>query len=233
MKQVLRTEEDLYEEYVNLYNNTPSLDAFEDFDETWKMFKFKKGLAVHYVDLDTCKKIIPMDTSLVGTGNFYDRNRQFYLIPNDINGTIISFVLRGLKHDYVDYKGLSKRKPFFGLSTFLDFKYNKPIILTEGAKDCISLQRYYPYCLSLLGSGITKSNLDILRRLSSKFILAYDNDVTGIRQSASDAVLLKNNKLNAIILQCKKKDFGMCLEENFVEDIEEAINKFPKFRLRG
>lgn len=234
MNQMLRTPKDLYKEYIELYRHAVNLTDYEDYDKTWKVLKHKEGFPVRYVDSKALMDYLPMDTNLVGENQFYDLNPYFYMIPNEINKTIISFVLRGLKKDYTDYKGLSIVKPFFGIRTFMNYTQGKPIILCEGAKDCIALQKIYPFTLGLLGVGLTKTNITILSKLTNKLILAYDNDIEGNKKIKVDIATLKANKFNVLSFMSKDKDFGEDFNNilEYEDSLSNLIKAFPKFNLK-
>ena len=80
--------------------------------------------------------------------------------------------------------------------------------MTEGTKDCIILQQYYPFVLALLTAGITITNLHILRALTNKVILAYDRDSSGLDSTKRDIKLLQDKGFQVQMLKPHKKDFG-------------------------
>lgn len=57
---------------------------------------------------------------------------------------------------------------------------DKYLVLVEGYKACMwTLQSGVPYCAAVMGSSITEGQKDLLLRLSTPFILFFDNDDPG------------------------------------------------------
>lgn len=222
----MRDKEELYHEYIKTYNSGKELTKLISSDETFQALKMKQGLPVKYISTKDIMSL-PVDSQLIGADGFYRRQKGFYLIPNDFNNKIISFVIRGLTHDYYDTFGMSKIRPLFGWYTFKDFKKDRPIIITEGSKDCIVLQKYYPYTLALLTSGITMQNMNILKSMTSKLILAYDSDTVGKKATQDDIKKLQDKGIQVQFLRPNKKDFGAEYESTDLGlRIKKVISKF-------
>ena len=121
--------------------------------------------------------------SLRSFHKFFQDNRYFWMIPiATLSKKIVGFVLRsyeGKKSYRTVYDYSNKIAPMFGWESFESFNLDSPIILCEGVKDAIYLQQYYPFVLSLNTSNITSLNLEIIKNLSDKVILCYDNDDVG------------------------------------------------------
>jgi DNA primase len=126
---------------------------------------------------------------------------------------------------------MSNARPLFGWSTFTNFKKDTPIIVTEGSKDCIILQKYYPYVLALLTAGVTVANANILRTMTNKVILAYDRDSTGLKETKKDIEKLQNAGIQVLMLKSHKKDFGADYQnsEYLKKEIEQRLKNFSKF----
>ena len=135
----------------------------------------------------------------------------FYMIPiQTVNGTIIDFILRSVfgKKEYsrpVDINvGNIKKVPYM-YGWYEDFKdydsHNKckPIVVCEGIKDSIYLKRFYPYILSNNTSHLG-FNAHILRNITDKIILVYDNDEAGVKSRYSDKILLDKLRFNQYII---------------------------------
>lgn len=233
---LMRDKDDLYSEYLSCWSNGKLLtklkfnNASESVIETFEVFKLKQGLPVKYVSTKDIMSL-PVDDQLIGTDGFYRRQKGFYLIPNDFMGKIISFVIRGLTHDYYDVPCMSNMRPMFGWSTFENFKKNDTIIVTEGTKDCIILQKYYPYTLALLTAGITLSNINILKSMTNKIILAYDRDSTGLKETSGDIKKLQSAGIQVQLLKSHNKDFGADYNssEYLEKEIEKKLHNFSKF----
>jgi hypothetical protein len=77
----------------------------------------------------------------------------------------------------------NKHKYLYNLDTVYSSILNDPnpiIIVVEGFKACLwMVANGYPYTVALMGSSISPRQLELLSRLSSKFILFLDNDESG------------------------------------------------------
>lgn len=233
---VMRDKDDLYQEYLACWSKGKPVtklkfnNASESVIETLEVFKLKQGLSVKYISTKDIMSL-PVDDQLIGADGFYRRQKGFYLIPNDFKGKIISFVIRGLTHDYYDVPCMSNARPLFGWSTFENFKKNTPIIVTEGTKDCIILQKYYPYVLALLTAGVTVANANILKAMTNKVILAYDRDSTGLKETKEDIKKLQKVGIQVLMIKSHKKDFGADYRESeyLSKEIQSKLNNFSKF----
>ena len=211
---LMRDKDDLAKEYIECYKrgiNVKKLRFPKDTEynvlETLEVFKLKQGLPVKYISTKDILSL-PMDDQLIGYDGFYRSTKGFYLIPNEYKNKIISFVLRGIKHRYFDIPLMSPIKPMFGWYRFIDYKQGEPIIIVEGAKDCIILQQYYPYVLATLTANITEVNMNILDCMTNKIILGFDNDKTGVSSTSDQLKKLKNRGFKVAIIKAHGKDFG-------------------------
>ena len=225
----MRDRDDLYLEYLRCYNKGKDLRKLRSESETFQVLSLKQGYPVKYISTKDVLSL-PVDDQLIGADGFYRRHKGFYLIPNEFEGRILSFVIRGLTHDYHDVPCMSYVRPLFGWYMFEKFKKNDTIIITEGTKDCIILQQYYPYVLALLTAGITVSNMNILKSMTNKIILAYDRDSTGLGQTKKDVELLKSNGIQVQFIKPKLKDFGKEYKNStyLKEEIPNVMRKFSR-----
>ena len=191
----------------------------------------KKGLPVKYISTKDIFSL-PVDDQLIGAEGFYRKHKGFYLIPNDYQGKIISFVVRGLSHDYHDIFGVSNTRPLFGWYTFVSYKKGYPIIVTEGVKDCIVLQSCYPFTLALLTAGITSFTVQVLKSMTNKVILAYDKDKTGSNSTTEDIKLLQKNNFQVQTITPDLKDFGADYQDS-VHIKQKVVHKLKNFSRLG
>lgn len=128
-------------------------------------------------------------------------NRFFYMIPLQTpSGTIVGFILRSVfSKNYASVyraSNYSSKVPYM-YGFYKDFekidshKSCVPIVICEGLKDCILMKKIYPYVLSNNTSSLGL-NANVLRNISNKFLLVYDNDETGIPSTKSDKTLLRS-----------------------------------------
>jgi DNA primase len=188
-------------DYLALYNTGVSIHSIKPLkNQTYRILRLSNtDIRVidrdkNYSNLTTLKKIRHFTKDSNGNSNKY-----FYMIPLQTpKGTIVGFILRSvlgksyaqtpcflpysqkISHMYGFYKEFQK---------YDSHKTCKPLVICEGLKDCILVKRIYPYVLSNNTSTLGL-NAQVLRNLSNKFLLVYDNDDTGRDSSKSDKALL-------------------------------------------
>lgn len=171
----------------------------------------------------------------------------FYMIPIQTpKGTIVGFILRSVYgrkyHTYSrEFKNFKNKIPLmFGF--YKDFKnWDKlkksyPIVVCEGLKDCIMLKKIYPFVLANNTSSLG-TNMHVLRNLTNKFILVYDNDETGITNNKLDKQKLQNLGCFVDIVKYDDvqgiKDISDCIKDvrllknfkaRFINQIKNLIN---------
>ena len=130
------------------------------------------------------------------------KNEWFYMIPVlTVKCTVVGFIIRGIfTNDYNTigrtFSDFKVQVPFmFGFDkSFMKFdRYKKcpPVIVCEGAKDCLTLKQIYPFVLSNNTSSMG-ANAYVLRNMTNKFLLAYDNDSAGHEGIEKDKKILRS-----------------------------------------
>ena len=128
-------------------------------------------------------------------GRSYDRFRGRIIFPIfDSSGRVIAFSGRILQDDGKSAKYLnspetelfSKSKTLYGFDRAkLAIKRMDYSILVEGQMDLIMChQAGYSNAVASSGTALTKSHLEILKRLSNRIIMAFDADNAGFNASA-------------------------------------------------
>lgn len=172
--------------YIGLYKESLPLNRIKPLrNQTYKIFRASKL----DIRISNRKQTYKDPKAFNKMRHFLLANEWFYMIPlTTIKGTIVGFIVRGvttsdyntITRTFTDYKD---QVPFmFGFDKHF-IKYSKadtcyPIILCEGCKDCLTLKKLYPYVLANNTSSMGL-NMQVLRNISDKFILAYDNDKAG------------------------------------------------------
>lgn len=189
------------EEYIKLYNKGLTMDDIEPLkNQTYKIFKVSKKADVRIIDR-TLTYSNP--NAFAKIKYFVQSNPYFYMIPmKTINETIVGFILRGVtKSEYStitkEFSEYKKKVPFmFGFdSTFKKLDESEkcyPIVVCEGCKDCMVLKKYYPFVVANNTSSMGLNSV-ILRNMSDKFILAYDNDSAGQEGMDKDSKILRQS----------------------------------------
>ena len=188
------------EKYIELYNKSVSISQLKPLsNQTYKVFK-ASGVDIRVADRT---KVYEDPMAYQKIKHFVGRHQYFYMIPvTTIKGTIVGFILRNVVGTK-DYSTISRMFPdymkqvplMFGFdSSFKEYdKAEKPypIIVCEGCKDCLMLKRFYPYVLANNTSSMGL-NAPILRNISNRFLLAYDNDKAGKEGIERDKKVLRN-----------------------------------------
>ena len=202
-------------DYIELYNQGISLDKIKPLqNQTYRLFKSsgRDIRIVHrnktYSNAEAFKKI----------SYFLKANDYFYMIPvTTPKGTIVGFIVRGVLNS--DYNTVSRtfsnyeaQVPLmFGFDySFLSYDAKSdekgkclPIIVCEGSKDCIMMKKIYPYVVANNTSSMG-INAQVLRTISNRFLLAYDNDEAGERGMKKDKKILRG--LGAYVESIKLHD---------------------------
>lgn len=108
--------------------------------------------------------------------------RHVLLLPNSLNGNIVSMFVRGVEDSTFPLKIGDTSIPY-GLDTFSkDFKYGDPIIFVEGLGDYGGLKLLDPSLniIVLFSNSLSKASCDIVGRLTNRFIVITDNDEAGL-----------------------------------------------------
>lgn len=174
------------QEYIDLYNKSIPITNIKPLEgQTFKIFKLS-GTDIRignrnlvYEDSNAFQKI----------KYFILKNEYFYMVPmTTVKGTIVGFIIRGVfTSDYStitkSFSGFQSQVPImYGFDRqFAEYDKGKkcyPIVVCEGCKDAMTLKKMYPYVLSNNTSSMG-TNANILRNISNKFLLAYDNDKAG------------------------------------------------------
>lgn len=229
-------------DYIKLHESGRSIKDLNPLnDETYKVLS-GSNVDVRVIDRDNSYQYLIKTEKLhhFTTDKNGQSNKYFYSIPvQSPSGAYVGFIYRSLlTHDYASiykpFKDKVKRVPFmFGF--YRDFaNYDKhpkcmPIVVCEGVKDAIVLKHFYPYVLSNNTSSL-RVNADILSNITDKVLLAYDNDSTGVTESAKDRKRLASLGCSVDILRYKYKDAGEYI--NHPKDLKELRNQL-KLRIKG
>lgn len=173
-------------DYIRLYNSGFTLDKIKPLkNQTYAIFSRNKTKA----RIVNRKEVYKDPMAFQKIKHFVNDNEYFYMIPIEtVNETIVGFIIRGvLTKGYVTISRVFNNpahqiRLMYGFNkSFKKYDEGKkcyPIIVCEGCKDCIALKKIYPYVLANNTSSMGL-NANILRNISDRFLLAYDNDSAG------------------------------------------------------
>ena len=206
-------------EYIKLYQKGLDLDDIEPLkNETYRIFRMAKRANIKIIDRTW---IYENPNAFKKIEHFVNKNPFFYMIPiRTVKETIVGFIVRGVTNkeyntvsrEFNDYKNQVPLMYGFDSSfSKLDgYSRSYPIIVCEGCKDCLMLKRFYPYVLANNTSSMGL-NAIILRNITNKFLLAYDNDTAGQEGIEKDKKTLLNSGSYVQTLQLEE-GFKDCAE---------------------
>lgn len=120
-------------------------------------------------------------------GNVYDKFRNRLMFPViDVRGNVIAFSGRALDDSPAKYMNSPETPVFhkgnniFALNLAKQHSAKDGIILVEGNMDAVSLHSYgFPNAVAGLGTALTDSQAQLLKRYTPVVYLCYDNDEAG------------------------------------------------------
>jgi hypothetical protein len=202
----------MLEEFIPLMENAPKVSQMRaSSNPEYLAFKRKIGEEVRLVSADEHLTILPRISYLY---TFYQQNKVSWLIPCATPlGSVYGYIIRsytGKQYRVFTEKGAAQL--LFGFEGFDErFRYGVPIVLVEGCKDAIFVQKVYPFCLAMLSSDLTKATLEWLIRVTDKFIIALDRDASGEkhRKLLRKELTARKCRVADIVPHSSVKDFGM------------------------
>lgn len=191
-------------------------------DETIK--KFSIGLAPRGFDLRTAVaryQITAADLTRAGNPDkFFDR----IMFPiTDVLGNVIAFTGRALTDIQPKYINspetptYNKGRVWYGLNfARIGIKERDYVVLVEGQMDVIALhQAGATNAVASSGTAITETQLQILSKYTTNFLLAFDADSAGITTTKKVIeLLLKYDLNNKVVSFGAYKDAGELLEKD-------------------
>lgn len=172
------------------------------------------------------------------SGNgYYDRFRNRVMFPiMDVRGRVIGFGGRVLDDSTPKYLNspestiFDKSNTLYGLNIAKKYvRDSKQIIVVEGYMDVISLHRKgVPNAVATLGTALTKSHGNLLKRYADEVIIAYDSDEAGQKATLRSLDILESTGLKVRIfnmMDCKDPDefilkYG---QEQFAKQVKYAL----------
>lgn len=217
-------------EYIKLYNSGYPLTSIKPLKtQTDKIFRLS-NTNIHIVHRSSVYENPQAFTKLA---HFIEKNEYFYMVPiTTIKRTIVGFVIRGIFEKGYNtilrmFNSFETRIPLMygfdeAFSNYDNYPKCRPIIICEGCKDVMTLKKIYPYVLSNNRSSMG-SNVHILRNITNKFLLAYDNDEAGYEGMKRDKKILRGMGAYADTVQLPE-GFKDCTDY-FISPVTCKINK--------
>lgn len=203
----------------NLFKKGGSLEGFSD-----SYVEYAKRLGLNNYKIYTSESLIKSPSHIRGRDipeHVFDFiARQAVLgIANIVEGHVMSIVFKELgEKNFLTY-GARTNIPY-GLGELEKFEYGDPIVVVEGQKDRDALRQIYPYVISGNTAGLSMVSREILRTLTNKIVLAFDNDETGNHSFYRERKILKSD-FDVIRLEHPQgvKDCGSMIDKMIVGDM--------------
>lgn len=212
--------------WMKLYDSCTSIHSLKKLNsKDYLAFKSKTG---NEVRIGQSNKLISKIPRVLSYYKFFAECNMFWMIPLELpSQEIVGFILKSFSSKEYRTVIFSKIPVFFGLYGFKDFVRNNLVILTEGSKDCMYVKTLYPYSLSLNTSKLTSSMLQIIKYLTNKVLLLYDNDATGILQTKYNTQQLSDLNIRVFKINYQLKDPGEYFTASFIQQqlFNNEINK--------
>lgn len=193
---------------------------------------------LNYLAHNNVREQTAIDAGLIKPGNF-SKVAQFLgriTIPiKRSDGTIVAFGGRAFENDdpnqpkYVNthaYLHYEKKKSFYGL-----FESKAAILqgqipfLVEGYFDAMALWAAGVPALALCGTALSDDHIQLLKRMSSRVVMCFDDDDAGYKALRSSLVKLWRSNIlsNAVVLD--KKDPGDYLASGQLAQLKKCIGQ--------
>ena len=153
----------------------------------------------------------------------YDKDTNCITFPvRDEDGNCLFIARRSVVSKFFNYPP-SVNKPVYGLYELYQLdEFPKEIYICESMIDAITLWTHKKYAIALNGLG-TNHQFEKLNKLPCrKFILATDNDKSGISARKRLRDNIKNKIVTEIVLPYNRKDINEC-DYNEIENFKEVF----------
>lgn len=139
---------------------------------------------------------------------FINEEGEVMVIANILLKQVTQIQFRAIEHKKFYALGSQSSIPY-GLG-FLnrEFKFGDWLVITEGSSDRDALVSIYPNIIAVMTSGLSTIQRELLKNLTNKVILLYDNDETGRRGFYRDRKKLQKEGFTVEEIPYSSKDVG-------------------------
>ena len=170
----------------------------------------------------------------------YDTFKNRIMIPiDDINGHTVGFTGRIYENiDQAKYVNTKETKIFKKGEILFNFakaknyiRESKYMIIVEGKMDAIKMYSYgIKNVIALMGTALTKYQIDIIKKQRVKVILMLDNDDAGLLATIKNGDLLHDAGIDTEVVRLEKyKDPDEFIEKQGKDEFVKYINKSKKY----
>jgi DNA primase len=175
----------------------------------------------------------------------FDTFNNRIMIPiADTNGQIVGYTGRIFHNeDLAKYVNTKETKIFSKGNILFNFhnakKYIRDIgnvILVEGNMDAIKMAASgFPNVIALMGTALTKNQIDTIKKLRCSVILMLDNDNAGLQATIKNGELLKNAGVDVSVIRLDgHKDPDEFINAEGIDSFKEVLShpkKYVDFKL--
>lgn len=139
---------------------------------------------------------------------FINEEGEVLVIANILLKQVTQLQFRAIT--YKKFYALGKQSSIpYGMG-YMDknFKFGDWLLIVEGSSDRDALSGIYPNIIAVMTSGLTSIQRELIRNLTNKVILLYDNDDTGRRGFYRDRKKLKSEGYAVEEIPYNSKDVG-------------------------
>ena len=173
---------------------------------------------------------------IIDSSNIKDVFSERIMFPiHNIDGNVVAFTGRVYnKEDRAKYLGSKETKIYHKSNILFNYhrakdaiKLKKEIILVEGNMDAIRLYvSGIKNVVALMGTALTKEQIEIIKKLRCKVVLMLDNDNAGEKATYDTSLLLESANIETYVVRLSgEKDPDSYILKNGVEAIEDNIKK--------
>jgi len=185
------------------------------------------------------KTLLELGLISYSNGKYYDKYRDRVIFPIiNTRGKVIGFGGRALGDGTPKYLNSSespvflKKNNLYGLNlTRQDINKENQVILVEGYMDVISLYQHGVRNVSAsLGTALTESQVDMLKRYTKNVILAYDSDQAGQAAALRGMDILHKKGCKVKVLQIPDgKDPDEFIKKNGKDEFLQLVQNAMPF----
>lgn len=239
-----------YQNYLNTKDGLKAREYLKNRDINEDLIeKFDIGLAPYNKD-DLAKILLRKyeqktlsDLSLINIdgANVYDAFNDRIIFPiHDLDGNVVAFTGRVYNANSHNAKYFNSRESNIFKKGQLFYNYHralpeikklKEVIIVEGNMDAIRMDYAgLSNTIALMGTSLTRNQIDILKKLRSKVILMLDNDEAGLTATLNNGQLLENAQVPVFVVRLSdSKDPDEYIIKNGKDKIKTLVKEAKSF----
>ena len=239
-----------FQNYLNTKEGSKARDYLKDRNISEELIeKFDIGLSPN--NKDDLAKILTKkydrkllnDLSLINVdgANIYDSFIDRIIFPiHDLDGNVVAFTGRVYSSNSSNAKYFNSRESDIFKKGQLFYNYHralpeikklKEVIIVEGNMDAIRMDSIgLSNTIALMGTSLTKNQIDILKKLRSKVILMLDNDEAGETATLANGQSLEKANIPCYVVRLSDyKDPDEYIINNGKDKIKNLIKEAKSF----